>query len=59
LPADFGAAVVAVQHVDEAFAQGMAEWLDAQCQLPVRLARLERCRRPARWCWLARTITCA
>ena len=39
LPADFGAAVVAVQHVDEAFAQGMAEWLDAQCQLPVRLAR--------------------
>ncbi len=39
LPADFGAAVVAVQHVDEAFAQGMAEWLDAQCMLPVRLAR--------------------
>ena len=39
LPADFGAAVVAVQHVDEAFAQGMAEWLNAQCQLPVRLAR--------------------
>jgi len=40
LPADFGAAVVAVQHVDEAFAQGMAEWLDAQCALPVRLARV-------------------
>ncbi len=39
LPADFSAAVVAVQHVDEAFAQGMAEWLDAQCPLPVRIAR--------------------
>nr|WP_315594608.1 chemotaxis response regulator protein-glutamate methylesterase [uncultured Cupriavidus sp.] len=39
LPAGFSAAVVAVQHVDEAFAQGMAEWLDAQCQLPVRIAR--------------------
>ena len=39
LPASFGAAVVAVQHVDEAFAQGMAEWLDAQCPLPVRIAR--------------------
>ena len=39
LPAGFNAAVVAVQHVDEAFAQGMAEWLDAQCPLPVRIAR--------------------
>lgn len=39
LPADFGAAVVIVQHVDEAFAPGMADWLDAQCALPVRLAR--------------------
>lgn len=39
LPADFGAAVVAVQHVDEAFAPGMAEWLNAQCALPVGIAR--------------------
>ncbi|MBB1632336.1 chemotaxis response regulator protein-glutamate methylesterase [Cupriavidus sp. UME77] len=39
LPASFTAAVVAVQHVDEAFAAGMADWLDAQCALPVRLAR--------------------
>ncbi|MEC3768629.1 MULTISPECIES: chemotaxis response regulator protein-glutamate methylesterase [Cupriavidus] len=39
LPADFGAAVVTVQHVDEAFAAGMAEWLDGQCALPVRIAR--------------------
>lgn len=28
-----------VQHVDEAFAGGMADWLDAQCALPVRIAR--------------------
>lgn len=39
LPAGFSAAVVAVQHVDKAFAAGMADWLDAQCPLPVRLAR--------------------
>ncbi len=39
LPAGFTAAVVAVQHVDEAFAAGMADWLDAQCALHVRLAR--------------------
>ncbi|MDF3837475.1 chemotaxis response regulator protein-glutamate methylesterase [Cupriavidus basilensis] len=39
LPAGFSPAVIAVQHVDEAFAAGMAEWLDAQCALPVRLAR--------------------
>jgi len=39
LPANFGAAVVTVQHVDEAFAQGMAEWLDAQCPLHVRIAQ--------------------
>ena len=39
LPAGFTAAVVAVQHVDETFAAGMADWLDAQCALPVRLAR--------------------
>lgn len=39
LPADFGAALVTVQHVDEAFAAGMAAWLDGQCALPVRVAR--------------------
>jgi two-component system response regulator WspF len=39
LPANFGAAVVAIQHVDEAFAGGMAEWLDAQCAVSVRIAR--------------------
>lgn len=39
LPADFQAAVVVIQHVDESFAPGLAEWLDQQSALPVRLAR--------------------
>ncbi|TAN76369.1 MAG: chemotaxis response regulator protein-glutamate methylesterase [Gallionella sp.] len=38
LPADFQAAVVVIQHVDESFAPGLAEWLDQQTALPVRLA---------------------
>jgi chemotaxis response regulator CheB len=39
LPADFPAAVVIVQHVDERFTAGMAEWLDGHTAMPVRLAR--------------------
>lgn len=39
LPKDFPAAIVVIQHVDERFAAGMAEWLGQQCALPVRLAR--------------------
>lgn len=39
LPADFGAAVVIVQHIDKAFAEGMAHWLDEQAPLPVGIAR--------------------
>lgn len=39
LPADFPAAVVVVQHVDEQFAAGMAEWLGRHSKLPVRVAR--------------------
>lgn len=39
LPADFPAAIVIVQHVDQAFAYGMAEWLDGYTRLPVRVAR--------------------
>jgi two-component system, chemotaxis family, response regulator WspF len=39
LPADFPAGIVIVQHVDEAFAAGMAEWLDGQTPLAVRVAR--------------------
>jgi two-component system chemotaxis response regulator CheB/two-component system response regulator WspF len=39
LPKDFNAAVVIVQHVDAAFAAGMADWLNQQSSLPVRIAR--------------------
>jgi len=39
LPADFPAAVVIVQHVDEQFAAGMAHWLAQHSVLPVALAR--------------------
>ncbi|QXI29646.1 chemotaxis response regulator protein-glutamate methylesterase [Pseudomonas vanderleydeniana] len=39
LPANFPAAIVLVQHVDQVFAAGMAEWLGSSCGLPVRLAR--------------------
>ncbi|WP_323122053.1 chemotaxis response regulator protein-glutamate methylesterase [Burkholderia alba] len=39
LPIDFPAAIVIVQHVDQAFAIGMAQWLDGHTLLPVRIAR--------------------
>ncbi|MFF7706894.1 chemotaxis-specific protein-glutamate methyltransferase CheB [Pseudomonas sp. NPDC007930] len=39
LPRDFAPAIVLVQHVDQVFAQGMAEWLASSSHLPVRLAR--------------------
>lgn len=39
MPADFPASIVLVQHVDEVFAAGMAEWLGTESHLPVRLAR--------------------
>ncbi|MDH4870683.1 chemotaxis response regulator protein-glutamate methylesterase [Pseudomonas sp. BN515] len=39
LPAEFSASVVLVQHVDEVFAAGMADWLASESRLPVRLAR--------------------
>lgn len=38
LPADLAAAVVVVQHVDEQFAAGMAEWLTKDSRMPVRVA---------------------
>lgn len=38
LPEDFSAAIVIVQHVDQQFAAGMADWLSEQSSLPVRLA---------------------
>jgi two-component system response regulator WspF len=39
LPKAFPAAIVIVQHVDEQFALGMAEWLSSSSVLPVRVAR--------------------
>jgi chemotaxis response regulator CheB len=39
LPLGFPAAVVIIQHVDEKFATGMAEWLSQHSQMPVRVAQ--------------------
>ena len=39
LPRTFPAALVLVQHVDAAFAAGMAQWLASESQLPVDIAR--------------------
>jgi two-component system response regulator WspF len=39
IPAGFPAAIVLVQHVDQVFAAGMADWLARESGLPVRLAR--------------------
>jgi two-component system response regulator WspF len=38
LPQDFYAGIVVVQHVDSGFARGLADWLDEQAVLKVRLA---------------------
>ncbi|RLC19250.1 MAG: chemotaxis response regulator protein-glutamate methylesterase [Deltaproteobacteria bacterium] len=38
LPANFNAAIVIIQHVDEKFSAGLASWLDAQTPLRVQLA---------------------
>jgi two-component system, chemotaxis family, response regulator WspF len=39
LPADFSASIVIVQHVDSQFSSGLADWLDCQTPLQVRLAQ--------------------
>lgn len=39
LPANFPAAIVLVQHVDEKFVPGLADWLGQHTALPVRPAR--------------------
>ena len=39
LPRDFSPAIVLVQHVDQVFAAGMAEWLGSASGLDVRLAQ--------------------
>jgi two-component system, chemotaxis family, response regulator WspF len=39
LPPGFPAATVIIQHVDEQFASGMADWLGQQSRIPVRIAQ--------------------
>jgi two-component system, chemotaxis family, response regulator WspF len=39
LPANFPAAVLIAQHVDDHFAPALAAWLQQHCVLPVRIAR--------------------
>ncbi|MDA8426844.1 MAG: chemotaxis-specific protein-glutamate methyltransferase CheB [Treponema sp.] len=39
LPADFPVGIALVQHIEERFDKGYAEWLDGECELRVRLAR--------------------
>ena len=39
LPSSFDTSIVLVQHFDQVFAAGMAEWLSSSCGLKVRLAR--------------------
>ncbi len=39
LPPTFPGAIVIVQHVDAQFAPGMADWLNQQSRIPVRIAR--------------------
>jgi two-component system, chemotaxis family, response regulator WspF len=39
LPLGFPAAVAIIQHVDEQFAHGMAEWLSQHSKMPVRIAQ--------------------
>ncbi|AEB60171.1 chemotaxis-specific methylesterase [Ectopseudomonas mendocina] len=47
IPADFPASIVLVQHVDEVFAAGMAQWLGSESNIPVRLAREGEVLQPA------------
>jgi len=54
LPAGFPAALVIIQHVDVQFAAGLADWLQAQTALRVRLAP-EGCRLAVGTVWLAGT----
>ncbi len=39
IPADFPAAIVIIQHVDEQFTDSFVGWLDQQCRLPVQRAQ--------------------
>jgi two-component system response regulator WspF len=39
LPIGFAAGVILIQHIAADFAPGLAKWLQAQCSLPIRLAK--------------------
>ncbi len=39
IPANFPATILIVQHIASGFTVGLAEWLDRECKLPVRVAR--------------------
>ncbi len=39
LPANLPATIVIIQHVDENFTAGLADWLDGQCKLQVSVAK--------------------
>ncbi|MBI1870020.1 MAG: chemotaxis response regulator protein-glutamate methylesterase [Chlamydiae bacterium] len=39
LPEDFPCGIVIVQHIAEGFAEGLAAWLDDDCQMRVKVAR--------------------
>ncbi|MEO1386305.1 MAG: chemotaxis-specific protein-glutamate methyltransferase CheB [Cyanobacteria bacterium J06634_6] len=39
LPATLSAGVVVIQHIDQQFSSGFADWLNIQSQLPVRIAK--------------------
>ena len=38
-PKKYSAAFIIIQHMDERFTPGLAEWMDSQIDLPVRIAR--------------------
>lgn len=54
LPDDFPAAIVVIQHVDAAFSEDLAGWLNLQSPLPVKVAG-EGCRPERGIIWLAGT----
>ena len=39
IPDDFRASIIIIQHVDNKFTSGLAEWLDTQCKLEVSVAK--------------------
>ena len=54
LPADFGGAVIVIQHVDAQFSAGLASWLNQQTQLDTKLAT-DGCRPEPGTVWVAGT----